>query len=110
MAKTYDRSKGRDWSKISVVAHYIGSARDIYGNRYWAAIFYRCADRAIASGKIDAPCNVRVFDQCLEIEESLPIREWERLTKKWPYLSGSFEEVAKGVYRQWREYAKANKQ
>lgn len=88
---------------IKIILHNVASKPDIYGNRY----HYTFALSTITGDAIqfsDHPsCNVIYyarkalnleFDEYYAIDESIPIKEWRRKAKQYPYLSE--EEIIKG--------------
>lgn len=83
--------------KIKAILKAIGSKPDMYGNSYWAFTFTDCKTGKVVSANISGgESNIRSitigftkeheWDRSIHLESvELPIREFNRLTKSWPY-------------------------
>jgi len=85
-----------------VLTHY-SSKRDVYGNVYHAATLDLGTDkRAVGTGHIP---NLDTQD-CREVlhwhveRHEIPIREYNRLTKDWPYVGCGWEEIKGNLLKQ----------
>jgi hypothetical protein len=75
------------------------SKADIYGNRYWACELVRESPTGSIQTHGTIGCdNVNTID-CREnmkwviYREELPIRQFNRLTKKWKHIGTDWEEI-----------------
>ena len=80
---------------IKAALHIINSRRDIYGNCYWAATYTDTATGRGCSFTVAARSNCEVamyrggmehqHGEVLTTYEELPIRQYNRTVKGWPY-------------------------
>lgn len=96
-------------SKILYTLHVINSRSDIYGNRYFAMIVTRTEDGATAHGLIsggESNCTLAVnklaggWDRYEYTTAELPIREYNRKVKGWPYLGCTPEDINPKILEQ----------
>ena len=84
---------------IKYLVDIVSSKRDIYGNCYHAATITRVSDNLSLSGTVDAPSNVAHYlnknglacfghNEVHETQTTLPIREFNRLTKQYKRIDG----------------------
>jgi hypothetical protein len=97
---------------IEIVAHVINSKMDVNGNCYFVAELTRVSDNAFARGHVDGGSGHLEYalkqwfgswDKILVTEEELPIREFNRMVKNWPYLGCTYDEIKANVLKQWNE-------
>lgn len=90
-------------TKITGILHIYTAARDVNGNCYHAAIYTDTATGAsVKFGNIGGSSNMDGLPRLLghdisttyRVHEVLPIREWNRLTRDWPYLANHADEKA----------------
>ena len=94
--------------KISVET--VSSKTDLYGNRYHYFNAIRLSDGAVAKGRVSSESNSRYlfnkfFDEygyILFYEKTIPIREFNRNVKNYPYIKESDQEdFQKNITEQW---------
>jgi hypothetical protein len=87
------------------------SRRDIYGNVYWAMAVERASDGKTAHGTIsggESNCTwaLRALAEKHEAEEKhtvheLPIRQYNRMVKDWPYIGCTDDEIIPNIEKQF---------
>ncbi len=93
--------------KIKALLEVIYSKRDMYGNCYWAGQLTETSTGKVVSftisggeGNITGAASVLYgfgSQAWTTMETMLPIREFNRLTKKWPYFGCPPEEIAGNI-------------
>lgn len=90
----------------------INSKCDIYGNRYFSMIVTNNLTGKIAKGKIsggESNCTYAMRQLSGNWEEfsydtkEMPIREYNRLVKDFPYIGCTQDEIIKNVNDQWNK-------
>lgn len=98
-------------SKILYTMTILNSRADIYGNRYFSMLVTRTEDGAQARGTIsggESNCTIALnklsggWDSYTYAREELPIREYNRLTKGWPYLGCTPEDINPLILKQMK--------
>lgn len=96
--------------KIKIIAEIINSKPDQNGNRYFSAIITDPDTSKIAKGIVAGGENnitSALWEYCgyesqyYYTRTELPIREYQRLTKNWPYLGCTNDEIISNVLKQW---------
>lgn len=89
--------------KITGILHVLTAARDRNGNCYHAAVYTDTATGAVVRfNNIGGPSNLDSLPRLLghdlsttyQVREVLPIREWQRLTRGWPYIANHSDNTA----------------
>jgi hypothetical protein len=94
--------------EIRATLEAINSRRDRSGNCYWAFRFTDLESGQVVEGRIcggesniyGIRCNLwtQTWDQSIQFSTTeLPIREWNRLTKEWPYAGCTSEDLAEFI-------------
>lgn len=77
------------------------SKPDIYGNTYGAFAYTDHTTGKVVKGLVGSGRNIgcvyRHSDGYLIHEESMPIRQWNRLTKSWEYAGNGLEDTMEWV-------------
>lgn len=94
--------------RVTGILHVFTAARDRNGNCYHAARYIDTASGVTVrfgniggQGNMDSlPRLLHGYDHnCYTVREVLPIRDWNRLTKDWPYLANHADEQAAQIVR-----------
>lgn len=96
-------------NKIKVVLEIVNSKADVYGNRYFAIRATRTSDGASAVGKVPHGSNARSaiidivgdWENFIYIEKVIAIRDFNWLTKNFPYIGCTGEEISQNILKQW---------
>jgi hypothetical protein len=100
-----DKDKAKLDEKVAkYIITKINSRSDMYGNRYWAVEATNLKNDKQVQGRVGAN-NIDGVGQYWDVydgwdrsihfqERELPIREFNRLTKNWPYFGSDTEEIA----------------
>ena len=86
----------------------INSRADMYGNRYWAFVWTDCRGTSVSAtirgGESNISDVIREMGldckQCLYTREEMPIREFNRLTRDWPYAGCPPKDIANFIKSQ----------
>lgn len=103
-------------NKIKYTLEILNSKSDIYGNRYFAMVVTRTSDGATAHGNIsggESNCTSAIMNlsggewgHFTYTRSELPIREFKRMTKYWPYLGCTPKEINPNIVAQMDNNAK----
>lgn len=96
--------------KILYVLNILHSRPDLYGNRYYSIEVIRTSDGATARGTIsggESNCTyaLRLLAEAEETQYTstvteLPIREYNRLVKNWPYMGCTPDQINPAILAQ----------
>ena len=93
---------GDKMKSIKAILTVINSRGDMYGNRYWAMYLTRADGKLLGFGSGYAPNlswrDTQKLGWHVENHE-LPIREFNRRTKGWPYIGSDSEEMIRNLKR-----------
>ena len=102
--------------KIKICVETVSSKTDINGNRYHYFNAIRLNDSAVAKGQISSESNTRylfnqffggygdIFDgygHVLFFEKTIPIKEFNRNVKNYPYIKEENPDFKKNIIDQW---------